>query len=374
MKKTICLLCFVLCGCISEYLPKGIDRVADILVVEGIITDHETRITLSRSMSLIDADNEHAAPNYVNGAGVYVECDDGTQMAAEPQHAGTYLVQTGKLNIERKYRLKIELTETDHLHGQTKTNEYCSTFSHPVATSEIDSIFRMKKGKGEPVTIHVSTQSSSDFDENTVLYYLWSYIEEWESSPLMPNQQYPSVCWYEAVNNDLLLGSASKTVSGNLIDNVVEIDPSDSKLSEMYRITVKQNAISKKAYDYFTNIKKNAQQTGSLFSPIPLEITGNITCTTDPDIPVIGYVDVSTTTSKQLYISRRDNLYEPPRWDCQPLTAKELLEIHAVDVSREIPPDYTIYQAGMFGNATLYIKKSCVECNGVAPKPDDWPN
>lgn len=384
MKNTICLFCLVLSGCITEYIPAKISQTADILVVEGIITNDETLITLSRSTYLTDTDNGATSPNYVSGAKIYVECDDGTQMAAEPQNPGIYLIKTGKLNYERKYRLKIETEEKEADCNEedspcpTKTYEYCSGFSYPIVTSEIDSVFRMQKSRGEPVTIHVSTQSSTqssgEYNENTVLYYLWSYVENWEIIPILPRWGYPSVCWNEKKNTGLLLGSATKTVSGNLIDDVTEIDPSDSKLSDMYRITVKQNAISKQAYDYFSNIKKNAQQTGSIFSPIPLELKGNITCTTDPGIPVIGYVEVSTTTKKQLYISQRDNLYEPPPRDCQIYTVDDLKKLFNTDQIPPIPSDYTLYQEAFYDSPALYAKKYCVECDGTTQKPDDWPN
>jgi len=344
-------------------------------VVEGIITDNETDITLSRSVNLTAGDGD---TNYVNDARVSVECDDGTQMTAEPQNDGKYAIKTGKLNSERKYRLKIEIDEADssqvNSSHSAKTYEYCSDFSNPIATSEIDSVFWMQKSKGEPVTIHVSTQPSGDYENNAVLYYLWSYVEDWEIMPLLQRWDYPSVCYNEKKNSDLLLGSAIQTVTGNLIDTLLTIDPSDAKLSEMYRITIKQNAISKRAYDYLSNIKKNAKQTGSIFSPIPLELIGNIACTTDPNIPVIGYVDVSTTTTKQLYISRSDNLYESPSWDCQTYTENELKKLLNIDQIPPIPSDYTTYQEAFYGSPAIYVKKHCIECDGTSQKPDDWPN
>jgi hypothetical protein len=233
----------------------------------------------------------------------------------------------------------------------------------------------MKNGHGEPVTIHISTQSAKDYEDNMVLYNLWSFVEEWEIRPFRLFWGYPSVCWKEYKSRDLLLGSGVNTVSGSTIDNILEINPSDRKLSEIYRITVKQNAISKQAYDYLTNIKKNAKQTGSIFSPIPLEIAGNITCTTDPGIPVIGYVDVSTTTKKQLYISHIDHLYEPPQlgWDCQLLTRQELYELFNVEVP-ERAPEFMVFQPAIGTSPELWVKKYCVECDGTAQKPNDWPN
>ena len=74
----VILNCF--CGCIDEYKAKGIKEATDILVVEGVITDYESIITLSRSANISE---EHTSLNYVDNAQVYVECDDGTQWSAE---------------------------------------------------------------------------------------------------------------------------------------------------------------------------------------------------------------------------------------------------------------------------------------------------
>jgi len=369
------LICLVLCGCITEYEPTGIAEVEGILVVDGIITDDETYVTLTRSVKLNEPGKGNASSNFVDNAGVYVECDDGTQIAGEYQADGQYLIKTGKLNLERQYRLKIVIEELDNSKTPPppETYEYHSDFLYPIATSGIDSVFWMKKNVGEPVTIHVATKVSEDYDDNIVLYYLWSYQEDWEIKPFLPHWGYPSVCWNKVNSSDLLLGSAANTVSGSTIENITEIEPSNRKLSEMYRITVKQNAISKRAYEYFSNIKKNSQQTGSIFSPIPLELAGNITFATNPDIPVIGYVEVSTTTQKHRYISRGDNVYEPPYWTCQPLPAAEIGELNEFLIP-PTPPGWTLYQAAFPGMPALYVKNECVECDGAAQKPDDWPN
>ena len=376
MKKLKYLLCLILCSCINEYTPKSIDQMTDILVVEGIITDNETYITLSRSEYIINTDTDKPMhPKYVNNALVFVQCDDGTQMEAEFQYSGRYFIKTCKLKFDRKYRLKIEIEEEDcdgdNLPCPLKTYEYRSEFSYPIATSEIDSVFWMKRNIGEPVTIHVSTQSSIDNSGNVVLYYHWSFLENWEVTPLLPNTKYPNICWNEYKNDEILVGSATKTTSGNLIDNIREIEPSSNRLSELYRIIVKQNAITKQAYEYFSNIKKISKQTGTIFSPIPIGLTGNIVCLTDPNKQVIGFMDVSTTTTKQLYISRDDNLYEPIfREDCQPFTMGELQLKYPGDMIPPIPYGYEVYTI----LPELYARTVCLECYGTQQKPDDWPH
>ena len=356
LKNSIIQLLIILncIGCVSEYKAKGIDEITDILVVEGIITDDESIIKLSQSKNITDEDN---APISISDAIVYVECDDGTKTQPglyEPSDVwpriGRYTIKTGKLNPERKYRLKIEFDR----------HEYRSDFSYPINTPEIDSVFWRKSGKGQPVNIYVATHSAED----EVLFYRWSYREDWEIWPeYYPAPGFPQQCWSSANSRDILIGSAEKTEFGQLTDKIFEALPSDKRWSVLYRIAVKQNAISKRAHDYFTNIKKNSQNMGSIFAPTPSELRGNIICTTDPKRPVIGYIDISSTTQKTKYISRFDYLYERNNLDCSVYTAQQLIEKYGT-----IPIAYVKI------GPDDYILLVCVLCEGTAPKPDDWPD
>ena len=344
------LLCLLLCGCITKYYPTGIDEIADILVVDGVITDDETIITLSLSVNLTE--EQSISTSYVNHALVYVECDDGNQWQAETQwdwdtedRNGRYLIKNGILNTKQKYHLRIVIDKFD----------YSSDYMYPIITPEIDSLFWMKTGRGQPVLIHVATQST---DGNT-MYCRWRYKEDWEINSELPLAGYPYNCWNTANSREILLGSSEKTVFGRITDVVAEIPPWDRKLAVMYRIDVRQNAISKRAYDYYENIRMNAKQIGNIFAPIPSELRGNIICTTDLGRPVIGYVDVSSTTRKRMYIPKSANVYERPySMNCEPFVP-------------ETPPEndtFFVYYNGM------YLYRNCVDCTffGVEQKPDDW--
>jgi len=215
--------------------------------------------------------------------------------------------------------------------------------------------------------IHVATHEPT----GKVLYYRWSYKEDWEYHADVYLTGHPYYCWGKANNDVLLLGNAEKTVFGKLTDIVTEMSPRSYKLSYLYRIDVSQNVISKRAYDYFSNIKKNAQQIGSIFAPIPSELRGNITCITDPSKPVIGYVDISTTTKKVRYIHYSEGAYDRfYNRDCQIYTIIELIEMYG-----EIPAEYIVFDPR--SNPVTFVKDICVDCTyygGIEQKPDDWPN
>ena len=374
MKKYILLsvlFCISLSACITPYEATGIDELGDILVVEGIITDDETVITLSRSVMLLSDANSGII--FVDNARVYVECEDGSQWEAEPPpgwdfgsswRGGKYLIKNNHLDPDLKYRLKIEIEEL----------EYCSDYSNPIVTPEIDSIFWTKRERGYPVMIHVATHSP----DNKVLYYRWSYKEDWEIHSDVFLRNYPFYCWNYENSRDILIGSAEKTVFGRISDILTGISPSSEKLSVLYRITVKQNAISKRSYDYYANIKKNAQQIGSIFAPIPSELRGNIVCTSEPNRLVIGYVDVSSTTQKHRFISREEGIYEPFSMNCKPFTMEELLEMYD-----EFPLGYVLFewwnpeQSPPMGVIFEYIHIRCVDCTfygSTEQKPENWPD
>jgi len=350
-------LCLILCGCITEYEATDIDEVADILVVEGIVTDDETTITLSKSFTLTGEDDTSYS-YYVEYATVGVEDDNGTQWYANSEYSynGQYTIMMGQLDPNRKYSLKIEIDE----------HVYCSEPSYPIRTPEIDSIFWMKRDQGQPVTIHVATQSPN----NRILYYRWTYKEEWEINSEVYLEGYPFYCWDKENSSELLIGSAEKTVSGKITDIISKISASNRKLSVLYRIDVKQNAISKRAYDYFANIKKNSQLIGSIFAPVPSELRGNITCITDPGRPVIGYMDISTTTEKRRYISRSEGAYEYyNNRECKLFQSGELFDIYGY-----IPHDFVKYSYSDWP-PFIYVRERCVDCTfiGKTQKPDDWP-
>ena len=354
MKTKVILLAVLsslfICGCITEFETTGIDEVAGILVVEGLITDEESTIVLSQSVGLND-DNRALL---VTDAKVYVECDDGTQWSTARQNFGEYIIETGKLNPERQYRLKIELEE----------NEYCSEFAYPMITPEIDSVFWTKKGKGQPVNIHVATQSPDGMAQ----YYRWSYKEDWETRALVAREDTvsPYYCSKTSKSKELLFGTNQSADFGKLIHILAEIPPHDDRFMLLYRIDVMQNAISKRAFDYYTSIKRNSHQTGGIMAHVPSELKGNITCYTDLNQPVIGYVDVSTSVT-------RERLYIHYIWVYEDFTYLDCITFTSWEMSRIFNTwDYIHLKDG------LYVLKKCVNCalNGGKSiyELDEWPN
>jgi len=362
------LLCLSLSRCIEPYDAK-IENIDSILVVEGIITSGTTQIILTKSFDIqtdywwiFGGKNEELI--YVDSALVYIECDDGTQ--SEEVHSsgkGVYLIETGELNVNAKYRLVI------HVDDEVYHSSYLApAISPPVELSyRINCAYFQKNEKNEKdsIVIYTDVFISTQGYEHQPGYYLWSYREDWEIHAPIYFPGYPYICWGKDSSRVFLLSSTDKLVENTIREHKLKyINAQDNKVSLRYRIQVKQNIIHKEAYDYFNNQKKNSEQTGTIFGVIPSELMGNIRCTSNPAIFVIGYVDVSTSTTDELYLD--SECYDPPNYNYNNCEVW-------IPLPGQVPKDGIVWGYVEYG--TGYILESCVDCTkrgGTEIKPEDW--
>ena len=371
MKKLLYILIPVLFyGCIDEYKPKGVEEVSDLLVIEGTITDNESVFKLQRSVGISEVLKDDV---FVLDAEVSIEKDNGEILRGINTGKGTYVVTTGTLDADTKYRLWVK----------TRGEEYLSDFLSPLFTPDIDSIVPLKEGLGEPVFICVYTHDPKDQSR----YYLWSYEEIWEAkAELFANYGYLNdepqfftlstnentyYCWGRDISKKMLLGSSDK-----LLENVIyqkrlnEISCTSDRISELYFIKVKQNLIRKEAFDYYSNIQKNIEQTGSIFAPVPSEMRGNIKSITNPGLPVIGYIDVSSTTVKEIYVPVSKGFYEGKGFCYSAITDDPIVAY----------PIYGYYEYEPKATPPIikYAPYQCVDCRlkekASKMRPDFWPN
>lgn len=363
------IITLLLTGCISEYIPEGVENVEGILVVEGIISEGETVIKLSTSIGIED---DFYDDRNIYDATVNIECNDGTFFQPLEINSDGYKFSIENLNSSKEYRLNIDYDG----------NQYQSEFLAPISTPDIDSVYYKKAGTGEPVALYIATHN----DNEQSSYYMWSFVEDWEYNAefeatlgeIYIDGSYEIVyydlntsnniyyCWGHNTSKTFILGSTSN-ISSNIVKDqyLTESLPGNRRWQTLYRIAVTQNAIRKDAYDYFSNLRKNIEETGSIFGPIPSEMNGNINCVNNSDIPVIGYVDVSISKSFIRYISRNEGLYERPYYGCRIV----------FDSQEADSLEYILYHIDQMG-IQYYAQRFCSDCTlggGTKNRPDNWP-
>jgi hypothetical protein len=311
--------CLVLCyasGCKKSYLPPPINVPASYLVVEGVInTDFgTTTIKLSKTVNI----SANTSDNPVLNAIVTIESDQGNSYPVPEAGNGKYISATLSLDNTAKYRLRIKTVDN---------REYVSDFVPVLNPPPIDSVSFAVKSNG--IQMYVSTHDP----QNHTRFYRWEYEETWVlhtafyslyksngdtviERDLNNDQIYQ--CWRSDTSTTIILATSSglsrdviasvpvtfvESGSRKLLGRQSQIAIQALPQTNAYSILVKQFALTREAYDYWTNIKKNTQDVGRLFDPLPTEIRGNIHSVTSPLEPVLGYISAGGFTTKRIFIA-----------------------------------------------------------------------
>jgi hypothetical protein len=311
MNKPTYLMVFTLAvffSCKKPYYPPISSTTGNYLVVEGVINSgaDSTIIKLSRTVKL----TTNNAVNPELNATLVVQGDQNTSYPLTETGNGNYVCAGLNLDNAHKYRLSIVTAD-----GKQYLSDYQTALNSP----PIDSVSYDTKGAltTPGLNIYVNTHDVT----NKAIYYRWDYQETWIiHAPFLSafkSDGYTvrgrdlandniSVCWQSDTSSVIILGSSAKLTT-NVISNspITSIISTDEKLGFEYSIIVRQYALTADAYNFYTNLKKNTEQLGSIFDAEPSQINGNIHCVTNPAEPVVGYLSIGATTSQRIFISSR---------------------------------------------------------------------
>ncbi len=291
----------ILMACKTPYTPKPITTVTNYLVVEGLINiSDSTYINLSRTVTV--SANSTIKPELK--ATITIESNAGGSYPLKELGNGIYVGPGYNLSATGQYRLRIRT-----LNGST----YLSDLVQAKAAPPIDTVMWVAKDDGA----HISLNTHDP--QNNSRYYRWDYTETWEiytffqsgyvysNGALVPRTPAQQVhhCWGYANGSEVLLNSTA-TLSQDIIQGqpITFIPITSEKLSYKYSILVKQYTITKDAYDYWTLLKKNTEQLGSIFDAQPSASIGNIHNVNNPAEPVIGFISAGTASSNRIFIDR----------------------------------------------------------------------
>jgi len=140
-----------------------------------------------------------------------------------------------------------------------------------------------------------------------------------------------------------------------------------------YSILVKQQSLTKEAYNFWTQLKKSTESLGGLFDPLPSQVLGNMYSENNSAEPVLGYFSGGQTSEKRIFIQFSDlppdlKLVMPPNCPIDTIVNDDI---------RNYPNTFLI---GSYGAPFPlgYIKSegpNCMDCRddgGVLQRPDFW--
>ncbi len=353
-------------SCIEPFAPPEITNASQYLVVDGFLNTTvgaSSQIKLSRTQNVYDK----GLPKAELRARITVEGDKGSRFTFVEAEKGIYHLAATSYNTTEKFRLRIRTSNS---------REYLSTYVPVIKTPAIDSLtYKINPGR-EGLRIFVNTHDQT----NKTRFYRWSFDETWEyymplySAYELVNKQIVSrteninTCWTGAKASTIVLGSTIKLTQDIIKDQVVTYVPTSSgKLLIKYSILVKQFGLTQEEFEYWNNLSKTTERTGSLFDPQPAQITGNITSLSDPKELVFGYFGASTQQEQRLFVT--ENLGQNATCDpTDTLTALEVLDSYDLILTEYLPE-------GSFTPLYIMGPQNCADCRlrgGTNKRPLFW--
>jgi len=361
------MTCF---GCRDKFDAEVRAQEQSFLVVEGNLNpgNDSAIIRLTKTIGLDDQSRIVTE----NNAMVTVEGKDNTTRTLTGIGAGYYASPNLNLVIGTEYRLRIRT-----IPGR----EYLSEYVKARITPPIDSI-NSEELDGE-LWVYANTHDPSGSSR----YYRWDFDETWEirstfyseyiydnSINRVRRRNLPAeevfYCWKYDFSKAILLANST-----NLQNDIIFKAPltrigfDNEKLAVRYSILVRQYALDKGAYDFFELMKRNTEEIGSVFSPQPSELNGNIRCISDPSEYVLGYVTVSTVQKTRAFatISR-------PEFRLNCITKTVTTSPDSTDFYFKYK-DYMPYTYDLFEEVYLASFPKCVDCRergGSLARPSYW--
>lgn len=369
----IILLFAILQGhCVQSYVSPYRSPATGYLVVEGYITGNgPTYLKLSRTIPL---PGDSTSP-VVTGAQLQIEGTDNSIYPFTETGNGFYLLPAIAMNSATQYRLRI---------SQVNNETYLSDYVPYKATPPIDSVNWTSNSLG--VNIYTNTHDPT----GNTRYYQWKYNETWEYTAAEQSGiifQHDSLllrnaadqiyfCYHNDSSSQIFIGTSAKLMQDVIyLQPLIFIPVNTQALAIEYSVQVSQYALTDTAYNYLTLLKSNTEQLGSIFDPLPSQLTGNIHCLTNPNELVLGFVSAGTVQQQRIFISSR----QLPQWqyvvECHipdtTVSDGEASMIHFFDQDGFIPIYHDMARGFITANLPI-----CVDCRyqgGSTTKPPFMP-
>lgn len=384
--KLFLVSCFFL-SCVEEYkIPesKSAIRYAELVIQGRILAGDKSIIYISRTQPL----NSLKEPESVLNAQVTIIGQNGyeSKLAEFDIEQDCYTIDTRELPSNTLYAVQVKV----------ENEIYQSEFQSIQYTSEIDDVYYKENTDG--ISIHVTTYG----DDKASRFYMWTYEEDWEFHADINMQalggftlysdkfyQFENsydnpyyYCWKHTISRNIHLYSTLDLKENTAKDvELLQIPIDDIRISYIYSILVKQWGLSEDAYKYYRTIKLYSEESAGLFTPIPTELLGNVSCISNPDKRVRGYVLASQTTTKRIFIYESElkeltSEYEGCTFEYPPYPQYSGWQI-SWNLRMKSHP-YVIYTPyGEIDSNSILYSPNCVDCRTVdgatKKRPDFWP-
>jgi hypothetical protein len=308
----------MLSGCKEVFYP-GIEAVGPLVVVEGRITNEEGPHFIRLSETTGYGSGEFGTP--LENAEVWVREVEGASYRFLETEPGEYRSPAGMTGKPGKtYLLEFETPDglvyqsapqfmyppyeqTGLLARESVRTETRMSNSGQLIITEIDGLDAFLQLREQP-----DNRANVRFTSDVKVLYIY------EGGGFIEPIKY--FCWkktwhLEGVDNINLPTTSNEP--GDVNNNVVAFLPHDRKrynidplndFLQTLAMRVKVYSLNEDAYTYYLEVNKQLTSDGSIFAPIPSQLTSNIFCLTEPRRAAVGLFEASAVAT-QAYILRQ---------------------------------------------------------------------
>ena len=375
----VLLSVMLLSSCIERYLPVTELNFSPKLVIDGIIANNESdqEIVISESSP---AEN----PTFVPVSGCKVSVEDGhgnSFLFSESESKGHYLgrIDAAHLVIGERYRLHVKTS---------MGAEYASSFEELMPCPEVDRVYYEVETKQteNPEITENGLQFYIDFkgDANSGHFYRLQLTQTYEYHSKWPLDKWlgkdgfhdlvdPDYSNFVCYRTDKLKSIYVLSTDGFSQNKFSKyklhfVEDQTEVLMYKYSLLVNQYSLTKRAYNYWENLRKNNQETVDLFGKQPANVKGNISNVSDTTDVALGYFTISSVQSKRIMVTPVDGLY-----------FNHFLRCQADIIDGPLPAERPLYYVTDYdANGNIYTglgAPSCIDCTlvgGTTVKPPYW--
>jgi hypothetical protein len=316
--QLVILFIWMFTSCRTPYDPEIPSGEVRVLVVEGYLDTEGMKSELKLSRAVPLSSTKSSSPE--TGAKISLKNKAGGEFPLVEKGSGTYIFQRD-IDEKQTYVLEIILKNGER---------YLSEDLNPVLTPEIlDGGFKRDE---DGVEVFVSTKGNSEADD-----FLWTFEETWIYRPRIrtsyiyvadlkdvttrKESEQNSLCFKTELSPNIVLETSSRFQDQVVFQKTVtEIPKGNERIMERYSILISQKGIASKDVPFWETLKKNTEDIGSIFSPLPSLIGGNIKSQDSSNQPVIGQVSLGVIRQKRIFINLSDvspwNYIDPKFNDC----------------------------------------------------------
>jgi hypothetical protein len=312
-------------GC-QDYYSHDIDAAADILIIEGIITDKPgpDSIKLTRA---VEYDITSGFPAETGASVLIIDDKDNVEILGERSPGVYYTSDRFDGIVGNTYTLRVETAGGHTYVSKPVTIRHVPEIEIMYAEFGVNEILK-KNLNGDYILekdpgMHIYFDLPPADDDNLYLKFEWfaaiqymvyisfplESIDDYRtyitSSKISSNNPVVNVLNPSAVETSTLSRNHLGFFGMSHMEPTAGPPPTGGIIKGVYTYGIILytwlQSIDEEAYTYWKNIEKQIYNEGKLFDPINTQVYGNLSCKTDPERLVLGYFSASSVSNYAFY-------------------------------------------------------------------------